>query len=97
MFNAIAIDLAKELPTRSEPINPGPCVNAIADSCSFNSAFTNAASITGTIFCWALDASSGTTPPYWCVLVDLQQHLTVLYRYVKRQQQCRHRNFRLQE
>jgi hypothetical protein len=34
----------------------------------------------------ALDASSGTTPP-WCVLVDLQQHLTVLYRYVKRQQQ----------
>ena len=64
--NANAIDLAKELPTKSDPISPGPCVNAIADNCSFCIfALRNAASTTGTIFCWcAREASSGTTPPY---------------------------------
>ena len=49
---AKARDLAKELPTKSEPIRPGPWVKAIADNCSFRIfALPSAASITGTIFC----------------------------------------------
>ena len=47
--NASDNDLANELPTKREPINPGPCVKAIAESCSFFIfALRNAASITGT-------------------------------------------------
>ena len=34
IFNAIAIDFANELPTKSDPMSPGPCVKAIAESCS---------------------------------------------------------------
>ena len=58
-------DLANDPPTNKEPINPGPCVKAIAVNCSFCIfALRSAASITGTIFCWcALEANSGTTPP----------------------------------
>jgi hypothetical protein len=48
-FNAIAIDLAKSSLPR-KPINPGPCVNAMQIAVLIP-AFTNAASITGTIFC----------------------------------------------
>ncbi len=52
IFKASANDFAKELPTSSDPINPGPCVNAMAESCSFFTfALRRAASITGTIFC----------------------------------------------
>jgi hypothetical protein len=35
MDKAKAIDFAKELPTRSDPLI-GPCVNAIADNCSLS-------------------------------------------------------------
>jgi hypothetical protein len=57
MDKAKAIDFAKELPTRSDPLI-GPCVNAIADNCSLSMfALRSAASITGTIFCWCARGS----------------------------------------
>ena len=66
MFRPKESDFANEVPTSKEPNSPGPRVNAMADT-SFLSIFAlaNAWCTTGTIFCWcALDASSGTTPPY---------------------------------
>ena len=67
MFIAIENDFAKETPTNKEPKRPGPFVKAIAlISVFFILAFLIAASTTGIIFCWcALDANSGTTPPYF--------------------------------
>ena len=60
-------DLANDVPTSKEPKSPGPLVNAIlviSEILIF--AFSKAAETTGTIFSWwALDASSGTTPPYF--------------------------------
>ena len=55
-----------ESPTNNEPNKPGPLVKATADiSFLLTQAFLKAASTTGIIFCsCALDASSGTTPPY---------------------------------
>ncbi len=66
MFKPKAKALAKEAPTISEPISPGPSVKATALNSSFcTPARFNAASTTGIIFCWcARDANSGTTPPY---------------------------------
>ena len=57
--------LAKLTPTSSEPMSPGPRVKATADSLSLvMPARLRAWSTTGTTFCWwALEASSGTTPP----------------------------------
>lgn len=52
MSSPKANDLAKEVPTSNEPINPGPRVKAMADS-SFLSIFALAKAwcTTGTIFC----------------------------------------------
>lgn len=69
ILSAIAIALAKVVPTRREPMRPGPLVKAIAEISSFWMFACRMASLTtGIMFCWwALDASSGTTPPYaWC-------------------------------
>ena len=45
-------DLAKLLPTKSEPIKPGPLVNAMASICEFwIPACLIASATTGTIFC----------------------------------------------
>ena len=56
---------AKEVPTSSDPISPGPLVKAMAErSSTFTPALSRAWLTTGTMFCsCALDASSGTTPP----------------------------------
>src|SRR5690606_8337298 len=56
-----------ETPTIKDPINPGPLVNATADRASFLRPEEERASFTtGIRCCWcALDASSGTTPPYF--------------------------------
>ena len=64
-FDSSLNDLAKEVPTKRDPINPGPLVNAMASNCSLLIFATFKASLTtGTIFCWcALEANSGTTPP----------------------------------
>ena len=58
---------ANSVPIIKDPINPGPLVNAIAEiSFIETSDFFNAESTTGIIFerC-ALEANSGTTPPYF--------------------------------
>ena len=65
ILRAKDIDLAKELPIKREPNKPGPCVYAIAFR-SFLSIFASykAWLTIGVIFdWWALEASSGTTPP----------------------------------
>ena len=65
MFKPKAKLFAKQVPTIKDPNKPGPRVNAMAVK-SFLSipASFMAASTTGIMFCWwALDASSGTTPP----------------------------------
>ena len=66
MFSAVASPLANDVPTRREPISPGPAVKAIPSKSVFSiPARFIASETTGTMFCWcALDASSGTTPPY---------------------------------
>lgn len=63
--------LATLLPTNKEPINPGPCVTAMADSDFVETpACFSAWSMTGMILLWcALEANSGTTPPY-CSCTD---------------------------
>lgn len=66
MLLAIASPLANDVPTISEPSKPGPRVKAMASILSgVIPASLNAASTTGTMFCWcAREASSGITPPY---------------------------------
>lgn len=61
----MANPFAKEVPTSSDPNNPGPRVKATAlMSFSWMPAFLMACDTTGMMFCWcALEASSGTTPP----------------------------------
>ena len=62
---AIANPLAKDVPTRREPSNPGPLVKATAfTSFSEMPACFKACATTGIMFCWcARDANSGTTHP----------------------------------
>lgn len=58
--------LATLVPTSRDPISPGPCVTAMAErSDEVILAFLRAVSITGMMLLWwALEANSGTTPPY---------------------------------
>ncbi len=66
MPRARAKAFAKEVPTSSDPSNPGPLVKATAEiSLRETPARFRATSTTGMMFCWwAREASSGTTPPY---------------------------------
>ena len=52
MFKPRESDFAKEVPTKRDPISPGPLVKAMAEIISFLiPAFFKAWSTTGTIFC----------------------------------------------
>ena len=59
-------DFANEVPTSKDPSKPGPLVKAmLVRSLTETFASFRAAETTGTIFSWcALEANSGTTPPY---------------------------------
>jgi hypothetical protein len=61
----VAIDFAKERPTRSEPTSPGPRVTAMAERSESETFASSSAPFTmGPIRArCCLDASSGTTPP----------------------------------
>ena len=67
MSRAKPNDLEKDTPTNSEPKSPGPLVKATAEIWFFFTLDSLIAWLTtGIIFCrCALDASYGTTPPYF--------------------------------